>query len=352
MAERTRIGFVGVGGMGQMAHLRNYAVVPECEIVALAEVKQKQGKLVAERYGIPKVYTTHTEMMEKEKLDGVVCSQPFSRHGILIKDLATYGKPIFTEKPLSNSVQTGEKILQYLTGGKTHHMVGYHKRSDPGINYAKAKIDEWKKTGEMGAMRYVRLVMAGGDWVASGFTGHINVDEQPSVPFEWDPPAPDMDADTFRQYDSFVNFYIHQVNLMRYLLGESYKVTFVDKNSKVMMCESASGITCSLEMSTFGTSRVWEESALVGFDGGYIRMQIPAPLSTHRCSTVRISIDNGKVPDPVIQEPVMPWRHAMHQQAINFVNFVAGRAPAPCEAPEALEDLKIARDFIRKWKGV
>ena len=35
---RTRIGFVGVGFMGQCAHLRNYAVLPECEVVAIAEL--------------------------------------------------------------------------------------------------------------------------------------------------------------------------------------------------------------------------------------------------------------------------------------------------------------------------
>lgn len=351
MADKVRIGFVGVGGMGQMAHLKNYAVVPECQVVALAEAKPTQGKLVAERYGIPKVYTNHIEMMEKEQLDGIVCSQPFSRHGILIKDLAKYGKPIFTEKPLSNSVQTGEKILKYLADGKCKHMVGYHKRSDPGINLAKAKIEEFKKSGEMGAMKYVRLVMAGGDWVANGFTGMIGVDEKPvGGDFEWDPKAPDMDDETFRQYDGFVNFYIHQVNLMRYLLGEPYEVTFVDKQSRVMMCQSKSGITCSLEMNTYGSERRWEESFMVGFDRGYISAEIPAPLATHRCSD--ITIYKGCGPTPAYEKLVSPWMHAMHNQAINFVNFVKGAGAAPCEATEAMEDLRIARDFIRKWKGV
>ena len=30
----VRIGFVGVGGMGQCAHLRNYVTVPDCEGLA------------------------------------------------------------------------------------------------------------------------------------------------------------------------------------------------------------------------------------------------------------------------------------------------------------------------------
>ena len=73
--QKVRIGFIGVGGMGQMAHLRNYANVDECEVVAVAEMREKTGQLVATRYGIPKVYKTHTDMLAKEKLDGIVASQ-------------------------------------------------------------------------------------------------------------------------------------------------------------------------------------------------------------------------------------------------------------------------------------
>ncbi|NQZ70342.1 MAG: Gfo/Idh/MocA family oxidoreductase, partial [Lentisphaeria bacterium] len=98
--KKAQIGFVGVGGMGQCAHLRNYAVNSGCDVVAIAEVKEKQREEVARRYGVTKTYATYEEMLDKEKLDGIVASQPFNRHGILIGDLAKYGLPIFTEKPL------------------------------------------------------------------------------------------------------------------------------------------------------------------------------------------------------------------------------------------------------------
>lgn len=50
--RNVRIGFVGVGSMGQCAHLRNYVTVPGCEVVAVAEMREKTGWRVAERYGI------------------------------------------------------------------------------------------------------------------------------------------------------------------------------------------------------------------------------------------------------------------------------------------------------------
>ena len=49
--KKVRIGFVGVGGMGQAAHLRSYVQVPECEVVALAEIRQDMANNVAARWG-------------------------------------------------------------------------------------------------------------------------------------------------------------------------------------------------------------------------------------------------------------------------------------------------------------
>ena len=95
---KIRIGFVGTGGMGQMAHLRNYANIEDCEVVAAAEIRQQTAKLVAARYGIPRIYKTHTEMLDAEKLDGVVASQPFSRHAILLPEIYGKVKHVFTEK--------------------------------------------------------------------------------------------------------------------------------------------------------------------------------------------------------------------------------------------------------------
>lgn len=140
MAEKkcVRIGFVGVGGMGQCAHLRNYAVLPDCKVAAIAEVREQTAAKVAQRYGVPKVYKSHQEMLENEALDGIVASQPFTRHGILLPELIQSGKPIFIEKPLSSTLDSGEKILQCLQGSDTWVMVGYHKRSDPASMFAKA----------------------------------------------------------------------------------------------------------------------------------------------------------------------------------------------------------------------
>ncbi len=348
--KKVRIGFVGAGGMGQCAHLKNFAALPDCEVVAIAELRPKLRREVAARYSIPHTYENHEQLLEKETLNAIVASQPFSRHGVLVPQLLKAGAPLFTEKPLAGSVQVGEKIARAVRKSKTFQMVGYHKRSDPATIYAKAEIERLKSSGELGPLRYVRILMPAGDWVASGFNDLIRTDD-PMPQLETDPPAPDMDQQTYNQYLSFINYYIHQINLMRHLLGEPYRVTYAERSGVLLAVESAGGVPGIIEMSPYRTTLDWQESALVAFEKGYVKLDLPAPLASNRPGRLELFRDPGGAATPQTVVPQLPWVHAMRQQAINFLRAVRGEAPPPCDCEEALEDLKVARQYIRLLKG-
>jgi len=343
--DKIKLVFVGVGNMGQCAHLKNYAIIPQCEVVAIAELREKLGKEVARRYGIPKVYKDYKDMFNSEDFDGIVAVQPFTRHGILIPELLRAKVPIFIEKPLASSVEVGEKIAEAVKKSGTWIMVGYHKRSDPATVYAKSKIEEFKRSGEIGKMKYIRITMPPGDWIAGGFNDLIKTDE-PLPSLEYDPPAKDMDEKTYKKYVDFINYYIHQVNLMRYLLREPYRVKYADPSGVLMAVESESGIPGIIEMSPYTTTIDWQESVLITFEHGYIKLSLPAPLAYNRAGKVEIFKDpgDGKTPETII--PQLPWVHAMYNQAINFVRAIRGETRPLCDAEEALEDLKIAKDYI------
>ena len=348
--KKVRIGFVGVGNMGQCAHLKNYATLADCEVVALAEMRENLAQRVAAKYCVPKVYRNHEEMFAHEALDGIVAAHWFSRHGVIVPQLLKAGVPIFTEKPLAGSIETGEKILAALKASGTWHMVGYHKRSDPATMVAKAEIERFKASGEIGKLKYVRILMPAGDWVAGGYTDLLeSKDKSPDL--DWDPPAAGMDEPTRKAYLEFVNYYIHQVNLMRHLLGEAYHITYADPSGVMLAGQSASGIACAIEMTPYQTTIDWQESALVAFERGYVKLELPAPLTLNRAGKVEVFKDpgNGATPQTII--PQMPWIHAMRQQAMNFIKAIKGEMKPLCEAPEALEDLKLAREYIRLWKG-
>ena len=348
--SNIRIGFVGVGSMGQMAHLKNYVTIEGCEVVAISEIRPKLGRLVARRYGVEKVYDDHKTMLAKEKLDGVVASQPFRRHAVLLPEIYPHVKHVFTEKPLSLTPEAGRRLAEAAAGAKCVHMVGYHKRSDPAVMYAKKIIDEWKASGRMGPMKYVRITMPAGDWIANGFLGMLDTDEPPpNLPVGTNPP--DMSADALKRYGDFVNYYIHQVNLMRHLLGESYDVTYAEPSGVLLVGQSKSGVPCTIEMTPYETTVEWEESALVAFQHGYLRISLPAPVAINRPGGVEIYEDPDKNTTPLRTTPSLPWVHAMRQQAMNFVKVCKGEIAPPCDAAEAVEDLRVAKDYIQMFLG-
>ena len=335
---KLKIGFIGVGNMGQAAHLRNYATLEGCEVVALAEPRPELARRVAERYAVARTYASAAEMLEREQLDGLVAVQPFDRHGQLIAPLYASKLPIFTEKPLAASVEIGRRMVEALEHSGSWHMVGYHKRSDPATMLVKAELERLRSSGEWGRMRLLRLTMPEGNYIQNGFDDLIQTGE--AVP----PTPADLRADWNDPYLLFVNYYIHQVNLMRHLFGEPYRVTYADPSGVVMGAQSIGGVPGILEMTPYRSSQDWQESAFIGFDSGFIQLELPAPLALHRAGRVKLFSDlNGKAQT---LEPTLPPVHAMKQQALNFLAAIRGECAPICTAQEALLDLETARDYI------
>src|SRR5205823_12076863 len=108
------------------------------------------------------------------------------------------GTPILCEKPLARSVEAGLQIVSALNGSSARLYVAYHKRSDPATLFAKEQIDAWKRSGAMGAMKYLRITMPPGDWAAAGFAPLLRSDE-PYPSLETDPASSRMDAAAAKQ---------------------------------------------------------------------------------------------------------------------------------------------------------
>jgi predicted dehydrogenase len=105
-------------------------------------------------------------------------------------------------------------------------------------------------------------------------------------------------------------------------------------------------------MTPYATTIDWQESALVAFEHGYVKLHLPAPLASNRPGRVEVFRDPGKGTAPEVITPQLPWIHAMRQQAMNFVAAVRGEMKPMCEAEEALEDLRIARQYTKLRTGV
>jgi predicted dehydrogenase len=341
-----RIGFVGAGFMGQLAHIRSYALLrEECDLVALAEPRRRTAELVAARYGIDHVYRDHRELIESEQLDGIVAAQRFTHHAALLPELYPHVRHLFTEKPLALSAATGDRLARLAGERGCVHMLGYQRRSDPATVEAKRTVDAWKASGEMGGLRYLRICYTDGDWTGNAH-GLINAGEQPP-PFRAEEPPPEFAADDEALWalSTGVDELVHPLNLLRHFVGERYRLVFVHVTGRLCAFESESGVPMTIEVSPYRVSVGFDEELLVAFEHGCVRL-CPAPsLAVNRAGRVEIYRDAGAIPERVA--PELPWVDPQQAQAANFLRVCRGEGPPPTDAAEAAEDLRLVADIVR-----
>jgi predicted dehydrogenase len=348
VAAKVRIGFVGAGFMGQLAHIRSYALLrEECELVALAEPRQRTAELVAARYGIGRVYRDHRELIESEQLDGIVAAQRYTYHAALLPELYPHVRHLFTEKPLALSAAAGDRLARLADESGCVHMLGYQRRSDPATVEAKRTVNAWKASGEVGGLRYLRICYTDGDWTGNAH-GLIDVGEQPP-PFPAEDPPPEFAADDEALWalSTGVDELVHPLNLLRHFVGERYRLVFVHVSGRLCAFESESGVPMTIEVSPYRVSVGFDEELLVAFEHGYVRL-CPAPsLAVNRAGRVEIYSDGGGSPIPERVVPELPWIDPQQAQAANFLRVCRGEAPPPTDAAEAAEDLHLVADIVR-----
>ena len=353
MGKKVRLGFVGCGYMGQLAHIANYATISDCELVALAEGRQNTAKAVAQRYGIAEVYPTHREMLAKADLDGVVAIMWYSLHHAVVPDIIGAGLNVATEKPMCVRVETAKKMAEAAEKKGLIYQVGYMKRHDPAAKLARQIVQQWKGSAECGKMTYVRITMPSGDWTYHIEPPITREDPAPVYVGETPEPMPEWMPEPMKNtYNSFINFYIHQINLLRYLIGEDYEVVYVDPGQRIMLAMADSGVVCVLEMASYGLRNEWHEFYRICFEGGKIDLQIPAPMARQRSGTVSIYKGSGFLgSDPQTIEPSLPQRWSFLEQARHFVECVRDGKQTISPASDAIKDLEVSEQYIRCLMG-
>ena len=139
--EPLRVGYIGCGFMAQRVHLPNFAAMPEVTLLALAELRPELGPQVRQRFGIPRLYRDHQELLADPDIEAVAVSAAFAVQGELARQALLAGKDVFMEKPMAISLVQADAILEAERESGKRLMVGYMKRYDAGNELVKSLID-------------------------------------------------------------------------------------------------------------------------------------------------------------------------------------------------------------------
>lgn len=124
------MGVIGVGSMGKN-HVRSYAALKHlCDLVGVFDLDKERNKAIAESYGV-KAFDSAESLMEE--VDAINIATPTTTHYDLAMKAIDMGLHILIEKPITNSVEEAQAILQAAKKKNLIVQVGHIERFNPAI---------------------------------------------------------------------------------------------------------------------------------------------------------------------------------------------------------------------------
>jgi predicted dehydrogenase len=346
--SRVRLGWIGSGFVGQVAHLANFSQIPGAEIVALAELRPDLGKRVCSRYGIPEFHADYRQLLDRQDIDAVVAVVQRSHTGPIAFDVLAAGKNLLTEKPMA---QTGEKaalLVERAAATGAIYAVGYMRRHDPAVQRARQVIEELFATKRLGEVLFVRMFLsAGSDYCNIG--GELKTDEPKVMTPVW-PTAPEWVPDTLKKgYEHFVNVCGHDINLLRYLMGREPRITHVDyrKGRGNLIAFDFGEFGGAFEWGDAPQTVRWEEGIEVTYERGSLRLDLPPAFLRNCPAKLVIYQDGGREVGQRI-EPTFDWLWCFRRQAEAFVENVSAGTESIASGRACLPDFAIIDDIWRR----
>ena len=150
--EKVKIGVVGLGWVAQVIHLPILMKLPEAEIVAVCDREKGRARLVAEKFGLKRLYTDVHQMLETEELAAIIVCTSTDAHKEATLASLEAGKDVLVEKPIARRYSEAAEMAEAAKKAKRKLMVGMNHRfrSDTMI------LRSFLEAKELGKIFYVK----------------------------------------------------------------------------------------------------------------------------------------------------------------------------------------------------
>ncbi len=222
-----RIGVVGAGMIGQSHIERINARLQGGTVVAVSDVNIENAKKIASEWDL-KVFEDGEAMIADDGIDAVIITSWDPTHEQYVMASLKAGKYVFCEKPIADKADGARRIVDAeIAGGKKLVQVGYMRRYDKSYTQLKEILD----SGRLGEPLMLHCA-------------HRNA------------AVPDM----YTTEMEIENTAVHELDVLRWLLGEEYvsaQVIMPKKNRnahaklhdpQILLLETESGIRIDLEI--------------------------------------------------------------------------------------------------------
>jgi len=144
-----KIGVIGYGYWGPNL-VRNFAETNDSSVTYVSDKRTDRLKLVQSRYPNTTVVEDPDDLISTPDVDAVVISTPVSTHFDLAVKALRAGKHVLVEKPMTCTVEEGEKLLEEAARAQKTLMVDHTFIYTPAV----VKIKELVSNGDLGRLLY------------------------------------------------------------------------------------------------------------------------------------------------------------------------------------------------------
>jgi predicted dehydrogenase len=137
---KKRVGIIGVGYLGTQ-HARILSYLEEADLKAVADIDKNKAMVIGNRHRVA-YYENFEDMLDD--MDVGIVSTTTNEHYSITKKLLQEGKSVLVEKPITDTVEQGEELVDLAKKKGLILQVGHLERFNPAVEKLKDLITEPK----------------------------------------------------------------------------------------------------------------------------------------------------------------------------------------------------------------
>jgi predicted dehydrogenase len=147
-----RLGLVGAGAIAQLAHLPVLSRIKGAQLVAICDNDGPKAGALAQRFGVPDIFTDFDELLDAEEVDAVVIATPNHLHEPHVLRALKQKVHVLCERPLSLTIGGVQRILKTAESVDRKVVVGNNHRFRSDVQ----QLNRFLQGGELGRLIGVR----------------------------------------------------------------------------------------------------------------------------------------------------------------------------------------------------
>lgn len=264
--QKIRVAVIGAGNMGKN-HLRNYFLLPEAELVGLADINPDTKRL-ADEYDVA-LFADYKQMLDETQPEAVSIVVPTPFHAEVATEVMSRGIHCMLEKPIASTVEEADALIALAKKKKVIFTVGHIEHYNPLVIALKKLLDK-KAIGDVTSIVCKRV---------GGF--------------------PAVEPKT----DVIIDLAVHDIGIISHLLGVSPK--------KVTSHGSR----------THHSRKIDSAEMLIDYGraSGFIQANWLTPI---KIRTIAVTGSNGYIEGNYITQELESYTHNMQKEGNDFSDFV------------------------------